>query len=54
MATQYKIVTIEDFADDADTEAALNTEGADDWDLVQVDYSTQQDSSQTATCIFKK
>jgi len=54
MAIQYKIVTIEDFADDVDTEAALNTEGADDWDLVQAVFSTQQDSSTTATCIFKK
>lgn len=54
MAVEYKIVTIENFSDNAETEAALNAEGANDWELVQVDFSTQQDSSQTATCIFKK
>ena len=54
MTIEYKIVTIENFADDADTEAALNAEGASDWELVQIDYRTEQDSSQTATCVFKK
>lgn len=54
MAIEYQIVTIENFADDAETEAALNAEGASDWDLVQTVFSTQQDSSTTATCIFKK
>lgn len=54
MAISYKIVTIEDFADDAQTEATLNAEGANDWELVQAEFSTQQDSSSTATCIFKK
>ena len=48
MAIAYKIVTIENFADDADAE------GASDWDLVQAMFSTQEDSSTTATCIFKK
>jgi hypothetical protein len=54
MAIDYKIVTIEDFKDDASSVAALDAEGANDWELVQVSYSTQVDSSQTATCIFKK
>ena len=31
MAIEYKIVTIENYADDAATEAALNAEGAGDW-----------------------
>ena len=54
MAIDYKIVTIEDFQDNAATELALNAEGVNNWDLVQVNFSTQQDGSQTATCIFKK
>lgn len=54
MAIQYEIVTIENFADNAETEAALNAEGASDWDLVQAIFSIKEDSSTTATCIFKK
>jgi hypothetical protein len=54
MAIVYEIVTIEDFKDDAASEAALNAEGASDWELVQVNYSAQVDSTVTATCIFKK
>jgi len=54
MAIDYKIVTIEDYKDDAATAAALNAEGASDWELVQIDFSTQADGTQTATCTFKK
>ncbi len=54
MAIEYNIVTITDFQDNAATENALTAEGASDWDLVQIDFSTQADGSQTATCIFKK
>jgi hypothetical protein len=54
MAFQYQIVTIEDWQDDAATEAALNVEGANNWELVQIDYSIPSDGSVTATCVFKK
>jgi hypothetical protein len=54
MAFTYKIVTIEDFQDDAATEAVLNVEGAANWELVQAEFSPQADSTITATCIFKQ
>ncbi len=54
MAIDYQIVTIENFKDDAASEAALNAEGANDWDLVQAEFSPQEDSTVDAICIFKK
>lgn len=54
MAISYKIVTIEDFKDDAPTEAALNAEGAADWELVQANFSPNIEGKSIATCIFKK
>lgn len=55
MAISYKIVTIENFADDAATEAALNAEGANDWDLVLATFQPDEESGKsTATLTFKK
>jgi len=55
MAITYKIVTIENFDDDVDTENALNAEGVSDWDLIHMFIRPiETDGSQTATCIFKK
>jgi len=54
MAISYRIVTIEDFKDDAETEAALNAEGSIDWELVQVNFSPKVEGRTIATCIFKK
>ena len=54
MAISYKIVTIEDFKDDAETEAALNAEGAVDWELIQAVFSPNIEGKAVATCIFKK
>ena len=54
MAIDYKIITIEDFRDDAETEALLNAEGANDWELVQANFSPNIEGRAVATCIFKK
>jgi len=54
MAITYNIEVIENFQDDDATVAALDAIGADDWELVQIEYSPQSDGTTTATCIFKK
>jgi hypothetical protein len=55
MAISYKIVTVEDFADDAATEALLNAEGADDWDLVMAHFQPNEETGKsTAILTFKK
>lgn len=54
MAIDYKLVTIEDFKDDAITEALLNAEGANDWELVQALFTSNIEGRSIATCIFKK
>lgn len=55
MAFSYKIVTIEDYADDAPTEAALNAEGANDWDLIGATYQPNEATGKsTATLTFDK
>lgn len=54
MAIDYKIITIQNFKDDAATEAALNAEGANDWELVQSNFSPNIEGKSVATCIFKK
>ena len=50
----YKIETIEDYADDEATEAALNAEGQDGWDVVDITYSPNKKGKSTATIIFEK
>jgi len=54
MADIYKIETIEDYADDAATEAALNAEGQDGWDVVDITYTPKKNGKSTATIIFKR
>ena len=55
MAILYNIVTIENYADNAATEAALNTEGADDWDLVLANFKPNpQTGKPNSTIIFKR
>ena len=54
MAFEYKIVTINDFKDDAATKASLDAEGASNWELIEIHFRNEQDSTTTATCIFKK
>jgi hypothetical protein len=55
MAIEYKIVTIQNYADDTATEAALNAEGANDWDLVLADFKPNETTGKsTATFTFQK
>ena len=55
MAIEYKIITIQNYADDAATEAVLNAEGANDWDLVWADFRPNEATGKsTATLTFKK
>ena len=49
MAIQYKIVTIEDFQDDAQTEALLNVEGANDWELADIVYQPRENGTSRAS-----
>ena len=53
-AINYKIVTIENYDDDAATEAALNVDGADGWELVDVDYTPNVNGKSTATILYKR
>ncbi len=54
MAIEYKLVSIPNFDNDAETKAALDAEGVSDWELVQMEFRVEQDSSTTAIGIFKK
>jgi len=55
MGILYNIVTIQNFANDARTEAALDAEGADDWSLVLANFKpNSQTGKPTSTLIFKK
>lgn len=55
MAIEYNIVTIEEFADDAASEAALNAEGANDWNLITASFQPEEATGKsTATLTFKK
>lgn len=54
MAIQYKIITIENFEDDTQTEALLNAEGANDWDIADIVYQPREDGTSRATIILKK
>jgi len=53
-AINYKIVTIENYDDDAATEAALNVDGADGWELVEINYVPKKNGKSTATVLYKK
>jgi hypothetical protein len=55
MAIQYKIVTIEDYADDTETEDALNAEGANDWEICTATFQPNGlTGKSTGIFIFKK
>jgi hypothetical protein len=55
MAIEYKIITIQNFANDTATEATLNAEGADDWDLVLANFKPNEATGKTtATLTFQK
>jgi hypothetical protein len=51
----YKIETIEDYDDDAATEATLNAEGTDGWELVSITYRPDVSTGKsTATAVYMK
>ena len=55
MAIAYNVVTIDDFDDDAATIALLDAQGVNDWDLIEVLLSPDEETGKsTALCIFKK
>ena len=55
MAIEYKIVTIEQFADDAASEVSLNAEGANSWNLITATFQPEEATGKsTAVFTFKK
>jgi hypothetical protein len=55
MAFEYKVLVIEEFADDAATKALLDAEGANNWELVQASFQPDEETGKSnALCIFKK